>query len=894
MEPNRANVTPLRGVGRPRGDVLPSEAERLTEASSVLLASADRDLRLIFLNGAWERMLGWLPEELAGSVILDLLHADDLERTALAFAAARGKGLVEIDLEVRVTTRHGQWRWFAWNFRFEGGRWYGAGQDTTERRAQERELAAGRERLAEVQRIAGIGGFDLDVVRGRLWWSDEHYRIYGVAAETYLPTVEGNLEFVHPDDAERVRSAWLGLTGGGEDRRGASCEIDFRIVRPDGAVRELTVHANVTADEAGMPVRVAGTVQDVTERGRAERALSTEQAKLRALVDQVPAIVYTAGFGAEGRWDYVSPQIETMLGYTAEDWASDPKLWWDALHPEDRKLALEDEDGAAEPGGRLRSEYRLRRRDGGWIWVRDEATVIENEDGELCFQGVLLDITAAKHAEEALGRSEAKYRDLVETSHDLIWSVDAQGCFTFVNDAAKAIYGYEPEDMLGRPFVDFETPESADADLEVFTSVLRGAAVVGHETRHLRQDGKPVDLSFNAVALRDGRGMVTGTTGTARDITEQNRSRHALERHHAQLQAIIDNSPLVIWAKDRAGRYLFSNGLHNNLYGVDKSEIIGLRDADFLSLDHARKFASSDRKVFETGEPMELEQQMAVGGRNRTFIIHKFPLRDPSGDVYGVCGIASDITERKEREDALRSKVEWSFRIRNAIERDRLVLYSQPIIEIAGGRVVQEELLLRMRGDDGELILPGKFLPPAERFDLAPAIDRWVIARATLLARERRVEVNLSGQSMGERWLLDYIEEQLKQTGADPSNLVFEITETAAAEDLDQARRLADRLADVGCGFALDDFGTGYGSFTYLKYLPVSYIKVDTEFVRDLRADSPDRQVVSAIVDVARNFGIETIAEGVESNATLEFLEALGVDYAQGFHIGQPTEVKPG
>ena len=121
---------------------------------------------------------------------------------------------------------------------------------------------------------------------------------------------------------------------------------------------------------------------------------------------------------------------------------------------------------------------------------------------------------------------------------------------------------------------------------------------------------------------------------------------------------------------------------------------------------------------------------MAVGGRNRTFIIHKFPLRDPSGDVYGVCGIASDITERKEREDALRSKVEWSFRIRNAIERDRLVLYSQPIIEIAGGRVVQEELLLRMRGDDGELILPGEFLPPAERFDLAPAIDRWVIARA--------------------------------------------------------------------------------------------------------------------------------------------------------------------
>jgi PAS domain S-box-containing protein len=889
MEPTRANVTPLRGVGSPRGGVLPSEAERLTEASSVLLASADNDLRLIFLNRAWERMLGWLPEELAGSPVLELLHADDLEKTALTFTAARANGLAEIDLEVRVATRHGQWRWIAWNFRFEGGRWYGAGQDTTERRVQERELATGQGRLSEVQRIAGIGGFDVDLVHGRTWWSDEHYRIYGVAPDTYQPTVEGSLEFVHPDDAERVRSGWRALSTEGETEG----EIEYRIVRRDGAVREVAVHAKVTGDEAGVAIRLAGTVQDVTERRRAERALSAEQAKLRALVEQVPAIVYTAGLGAEALWDYVSPQIEILLGYTAEEWASNPKRWWNSLHPDDRERVLQDEEEAAEPGGRLHSEYRLRRRDGDWIWVRDEATVIENEDGELRFQGVLLDMGAAKRAEEALGRSEAKYRDLVQTSHDLIWSIDTQGCFTFVNDAARAIYGYEPGDMLGRRFTEFETAEQAAADLKVFSDLQTGAGVVGYETRHLREDGQPVDLSFNAVAMRDPEGAVVGSTGTARDITEQKRIQHAVQRQHAQLQAIIDNSPLVIWAKDRAGRYLFSNGLHNNVYGAGQSEIIGLRDADFLSLDLARQFASSDRTVFETGEPMELEQSMAAGGRDRTFIIHKFPLRDPSGDVYGVCGIGADITERKEREDALRSKVEWSFRIRSAIEHDRLVLFSQPIIEIASGNIVQEELLLRMRGDGGELILPGRFLPPAERFNLAPSIDRWVIARATQLARERRVEVNLSGHSLGERWLLDYIEEQLERAGADPSHLVFEITETAAAQDLEQARRLADRLADVGCGFALDDFGTGYGSFTYLKHLPVSYIKVDTEFVRDLRADSPDRQVVSAIVDVARNFGIETIAEGVESQATLECLDALGVDYAQGFHIGPPVELNP-
>jgi PAS domain S-box-containing protein len=233
MEPTRANVTPLRGVGSPRGGVLPSEAERLTEASSVLLASADSDLRLIFLNAAWERMLGWLPEELAGSPVLDLLHADDLEKTALTFTAARANGLAEIDLEVRVATRHGQWRWIAWNFRFEGGRWYGAGQDTTERRVQERELATGQGRLSEVQRIAGIGGFDIDLVRGRTWWSDEHYRIYGVGPDTYQPTLEGSLEFVHP---RRRRTRAVGLAGvvrrGRERRRD---RIPDRAARRGGA-----------------------------------------------------------------------------------------------------------------------------------------------------------------------------------------------------------------------------------------------------------------------------------------------------------------------------------------------------------------------------------------------------------------------------------------------------------------------------------------------------------------------------------------------------------------------------------------------------------------------------------------------------------------------------------
>ena len=172
--------------------------------------------------------------------------------------------------------------------------------------------------------------------------------------------------------------------------------------------------------------------------------------------------------------------------------------------------------------------------------------------------------------------------------------------------------------------------------------------------------------------------------------------------------------------------------------------------------------------------------------------------------------------------------------------------------------------------------MPGEFLPPAERFGLVQEIDRWVVAEAVKLAKERRVEVNLSGKSIGDAGLIEQIETQLRSEGADPANLIFEITETAAAENLEAARDFAWRLRALGCGFALDDFGTGYGTFAYLKHLPVTFIKIDIEFVRYLAIDPSDQKIVKSIIAVAQNFGVETIAEGVEHQTTLDLLRELG------------------
>jgi PAS domain S-box-containing protein len=629
----------------------------------------------------------------------------------------------------------------------------------------------------------------------------------------------------------------------------------------------------------------------VTEHRRAQQALEASEKRYRALVEQVPAIVYTAGLGPEGSWDFVSPQVERMLGYSMLDWTENAALWLATIHPDDRDRVLRDESALAGPGDQLLSEYRMIARDGHVVHVRDEATVIEVDGGELKLQGVVLDVTQAKEAEDALRTSEEQYRLLVETSYDVIFALDANWTLSFMNEAAHRVFGYAPEEMIGHPIDDFQDPDRASHALEDAGKMLDGMPLFDHETTVRNKSGQQVDVIVNAAAIH-GLDGAAGIVGTMRDITESKRAAAAIREQQQQTQAIIDNSPMAIFAKDREHRYLLANSEVEDLFGVERGTLAGKLDTDVMPADAVEVVRSHDAQVFESGTALEAEEVIPKGGADRTFMVHKFPLRDSEGEIYALCGIAADITERKAREDALRAKVEWSFRIRQAIEHDRLTLFTQPIVDLATGETAQEELLLRMLGEDGEeLIMPSEFLPPAERFGLAPAIDRWVVERAVGLARDRRIEVNLSGQSIGDEALPGFIEAQLARTGADPSNLVFEITETAAAHDLVQARALADRLTELGCGFALDDFGTGYGSFTYLKHLPVSYLKIDMDFVRNIAEDQSDRQVVKAIVDVARNFGIKTIAEGVESQVTLELLRGFGVDLVQGYHLGRPAPV---
>jgi diguanylate cyclase (GGDEF)-like protein len=257
--------------------------------------------------------------------------------------------------------------------------------------------------------------------------------------------------------------------------------------------------------------------------------------------------------------------------------------------------------------------------------------------------------------------------------------------------------------------------------------------------------------------------------------------------------------------------------------------------------------------------------------------------------------IEASSQESAEHTDALNKSLPCTL---DLIKEERYELYYQPIVPSnakSGSSVKYAEILVRGRDEKGNLLLPDSFIPAAERYGLIQNIDKWVVANTLQWLSEDspnkqdiKLSINLSGRSICDNSLTDYIIDQFNKTKVNPRNIVFEITETAAISGFNQATQNMKRLNRLGCKFALDDFGTGLSSFTYLKNLPVDYLKIDGAFIRNIQSNHEDSSIVRLFNDVGHTLGKHTIAEYVQDKATLSTLKNIGVDFLQGYALGKP------
>lgn len=785
--------------------------------------------------------------------------------------------------------------------------------------------------------IYSLDTHDLGVNRETAGYSPSEWEAGGIPFRKQVFTSES---------WQRAKIAIKSVRNGGDP----VANVELALFRKDGAgLCHYLTNYSAIHDDAGQIVGVLMNARDVTDYVDARSALQESELRLRVLVENSPDMIWACFF--DGRANFASREC---CGYSVREWVEGGLEFYRSLNTTDslRRLekALEYVRLAGERVGNLRLE--LAQRDGGpaHVFLANIAPIKDPHGATVGIQGIMHDISELTHAQLALAESESRFFDIIETAHDLVWSVNREGRWTYINQAARQIYGRTAEELLGRNFADLIHPDYVDHDLDTFRDVLDGKEVVQYETVHMHRDGEIRYLSFNIKPKTDRDWNIVGAMGTARDITDQKMYQHRLE-HLAEHDVLtgLHNRHFFEGELERAVSLASRHSATFGLLYIDLdnfkyvNDTLGHAAGDQLLLELAQllqgrlrqgdilaRFGGDEFTVLLHDVNGQLLQQVAQSYhelfKSYTFFQGEkvFDIRVSIGaalidgqvssasEVLAQSDLACGLAKSRGRNQAhvfnpadtamaeMASEVSWSRKINEALEHDGFVLFFQPIVRIRDNVVEHYEVLLRMRGANDEMIAPGAFLSAAERFGLVHAIDRWVVARAIarlaeLHRQEQRLNfaINLSGRAFEDHELLPAIRQALNDSALDPASLTFEITETAAISHIAHAKEFIEELRKLGCRFALDDFGSGFSSYGYLKFLPADYLKIDGGFVQEMAHDPVDQAIIQSMNQVAHALGKKTIAESVENEQSLRLLRAYGVDYAQGYHIGRPTADLP-
>ena len=636
---------------------------------------------------------------------------------------------------------------------------------------------------------------------------------------------------------------------------------------------------------------------------------------------------------------FVNDAAERMFGYTREEF---PDVELDRLIPERFRIRhrarLSDFWDSPKPramGAGL--ELFALDRQGREFEVEISLRPIQIEDVTLV-AAIVRDVTELRAAQAA----SAWLTAIVQSTGDAIVGVGSDGAIVSWNPAAERLYGYVADDVLGRPEELLTAPEHRVEQADIRARALAGEIVGQSTSEALRKDGSSFPVETTASPIPGSRGTPVGMARIVRDATER-------ARFEQELRFFADYDPLTGFFNRRrfgeelarhiayATRYPDTNGtlllgdldgfkyVNDTLGHKAGDELITavaqllrsrLRETDVLArlggdefavllpradVEHATTVAQALRTAVG-------DLQMMIGGRPvRTTV--SIGIAPVSAELSGEDSLAAAdlamyeakrIGRNRVRTAALhrqseadsRRRLGWAQRLRAALDEERLEPYSQPIVEISSGKIRRYELLLRLR-EDGQLVPPSAFINIAERLGMIEEIDRRAFTHAlAMLAEDPGGEisyhVNLSGSSIVRPGLLDFFAAELAARSVDPARLTFELAETAAIADLNAVQCFARGLSEIGCTLALDDFGSGFGSFTYLRHIPLQFLKIASDFITGLAENRNDRLLVKAMIDIAHGMQLQAIAEHVTSEPTTRLLREFGADYGQGFHLGEP------
>ncbi|MDX6690990.1 MAG: hypothetical protein QOG15_2447 [Solirubrobacteraceae bacterium] len=679
-----------------------------------------------------------------------------------------------------------------------------------------------------------------------------------------------------------------------------------------------------------------------------DRLLWRSERRFRALLESAPEAMVIVD--VHSHIVLVNEQAEGLFGYRRKEIIG--KNFGDLIakrlraeHRVQMRAYMRDPD--RRPAG-VDLELFASRKDGSEFPAEISLSPLETDEG-LLVSTAIRDITERKRAVAELTSAEQLFRGVFDRSPIGMALTDEDGNIVRVNDALCVLTGRSPGDLAGTRLGALSPPDDAGYDARAVAALLSGHRTeYKMETRLVHSSAEYIWVAVQTTIVRNTEGEPLRFLVQVQDITHRRRyeeNLHYLATHdpltglhnRSSFAGQLDAHADIVRRYGTDGALLLLDLDHfkyvNDTLGHQAGDQLiarvakvlesRLRESDVLARLGGDEFAAllprADCKTAELVadellEALRAERLSVPGAGDRTITASIGVAMFES--VEGLSGedvlVSADLAmyDAKEAgrnqvavhrggEDAqarMQGRITWAERIRVAIDSGRFTLVAQPIIELRTGDTTQFEVLLRMLDDHGDLIPPSAFLSTAERLGMIGQIDAISVAKALRAVAEHgdaignsRVEINLSGASIGDPAILDLIERELHETELDPSRVIFEITETAAIANMAKAREFSEQLARLGCCFALDDFGAGFGSFYYLKHVGFDLLKIDGEFVRECIKTSTDRLVIQSVVGIARGLRKQTVAEHVGDADTVELLKQLGVDYGQGYFLGKPA-----